>query len=250
VADAFPEDGTGRGTSMDEPEEPIEDEQEATGPDGQSQSDPTGDPAASSSQGASGAGRTRHVGKDRTPWLVPILTFLTLGIYGLYWAWTVTKEAEGFDDARQRPHGPAKWGAITSIVLFLIVIGGGVAFLGIAESAEEGADPGAALAAQGLSLALIGLVGIFWIIVGILFLIAFWRLWNWIEFHETQLDHDPLSPGLLIGIWIAAVLLGWIPMIGWLLAIGGTFYVYYRTQQGLNTVWDAGGRGYTPPAPR
>jgi hypothetical protein len=43
---------------------------------------------------------------------------------------------------------------------------------------------------------------------------------------------------------------GWIPMIGWLLAIGGTFYVYYRTQQGLNTVWDAGGRGYTPPAPR
>lgn len=232
----------------------MEDPEGAAG-DEESRPDPgpgpgSGEEPSAPSEEPSNQGPAPDVGADRTPWLVPILAFLTLGIYGLYWAWTVTKEAEAFDDARQRPHGPVKWGVFTSILLILVMVGGLAAFLGIVGSAEQNLDPDAALAAQGLTLLLLVVGGLLGLVVAILFLVGFWRLWNWISFHEAELDHDALSPGLMIGIWIGAALLGWIPLVGQILAIAGPFYVYYRTQKGLNTVWDAGGRGYTPPAPR
>ncbi len=43
------------------------------------------------------AGFVRRVGKTRNPWGVWLLSFVTLGIYGLYWYYKVNEEARNYD---------------------------------------------------------------------------------------------------------------------------------------------------------
>jgi len=71
-------------------------------PTGPGATDPTAPPPGAPPGGAMErqpvAGvRVRRVGKTRNPWGVWLLTFVTLGIYGLYWYYKVNDEVREYD---------------------------------------------------------------------------------------------------------------------------------------------------------
>jgi hypothetical protein len=55
-------------------------------------------PDRPSAQHAGAAAMTQRVGKTRNPWGVWLLSFVTLGIYGLWWYYTINREMRDYSD--------------------------------------------------------------------------------------------------------------------------------------------------------
>jgi len=61
-------------------------------------------------------GRHGQLAKIRNPWVVPLLTFVTLGIYGCVWYYQVNREMCDYGEAHQRDLGQS---AATSLIALL-----------------------------------------------------------------------------------------------------------------------------------
>lgn len=158
-----------------------------------------------------------------------MFTILTLGAYGLYWLWSVAREAERFDPSQGRIVPLASWGgALTAAPVVFLLVGTVYARVGAAFSGSL------ALAAleQVMTLFAISLVAL---LVGIsLLLYACWRLFKLVEHHEKVLQvAEPLPAFTLLRA-------AFVP--------GLNMLVPYRVQKSLNTLWSAARDGYVPPA--
>lgn len=209
----------------------------------------TGATAAGTS-GAHGQG-TNPAGDHRGPWLVIVLSFITLGIYFWYWLWVTSQETDRFDPQHASAHKHAKWAVPVGIAGFVLNILGVLLFLGSAGAALDTAtSPEQLWAAMGTSMLLVGLGGLAALAGMVGVLIALWRMWGQIGFHEQAIGHEPLSQGRMLAIVIGGILLGGVLsvlLIGWLVTLAAYAYVLHRTQTGLNRIWAAGQQGYTPP---
>lgn len=168
--------------------------------------------------GSPGGGPT---GKEVSPGIVILLTIVTLGIYMLFWGWNRTSEVDAYSAGGTDAHRPFKIGIglyVGAAVLWA------VAFV-VTGSATDLSGAGAGFALMGLA-GLVGLAG------AIAVLVSYWRVWKFVEVQEREIGSmNPLSPGLMLALTL-------IPIVNYI----GIFYVLYRTQKGLNTVW-AGGEG-------
>lgn len=187
---------------------------------------------------------SRPVGKERTPWLVPLLMMVTLGVYLYYWLWQVTDEAESFDSTRHRSHARAKWtvglvaGAVGTFLLAFVML---VSSVGISEVSAE------AFAAGGVASIGLFMIGFFALVAGAIVLyVTLWTLWNWISHHERAAGWEALSPGVLLALMLGGAAVSGIPLVGWVAGPAAIFYAYYRTQKGFNKVWSAAREGYEP----
>lgn len=178
------------------------------------------------------AGNGSGPGQRRNPVMVLVLMLVTLGIYGLYWHWSVMKEIDRFDPYRKSPFDIAKW-AIPAVLIGFVGYFASFAttFAGAAAGSEAG---------LGAGMIFLMVSGLLVFVAGIAMLVAQWRLWKGVETHERSIgEPNPLSPGLML----ALILIPFVNMVG-------AFYVPYRTQQGLNRVWDAADDGYEAKPPR
>ncbi len=167
-----------------------------------------------------GSSSTGPPGKEVSPGLVILLGIITFGIYLLFWGWNRTGEIDTYSRGATDTHGPFKIGVglyLGAAVLWV------VAFI-VTGSASDFSNLGPGLALMGLA-GLVGLAG------AIALIVSYWRMWKFIEVQERELGSmNPLSPGLMVALVL-------IPIVNYI----GIFYVLYRTQKGLNTIWAGGG---------
>lgn len=187
--------------------------------------------------------------------LVAVLGVLTLGIYFWYWLWKTSEDCERFDPEGQSPHLPVKIGLggvavgfASWLILFLVILGASGAASDPTASAE-------AVEAAGVAAMIFSVVAMLAFFAGgIAVLVGMYRVWKWIEFHETEIGYrDSMSAGVMLLIYLGGgfvsgllVLL----LIGFLLMPLVYGYVLYRTQKGMNRVWEAAEQGYQVPTRR
>lgn len=190
-------------------------------------------------------------GDHREPWLVVILSFVTFGIYYWYWMWVTTQEADRFDPQHDSAHTHAKWAILAGIGGYVLYAVGAIMLFASAGAADAATNPEQFLAAAGASFIFVMLGGLALLAATVGVLIALWRLWQQIEFHERALNHDALAAGTMMGILIGGVVVGALLsflVIGIFVILGVYGYILHRTQTGLNRMWAAAQQGYTPPA--
>lgn len=186
-------------------------------------------PLAPAAVPASAAG---PVGRTQEPWLVVVLTLVTLGIYGLFYWWRVSKETDAYAGRPGHAHGRVRLGLFLALAALGTVVVGAVAMVGsVASAAASGAfdaDPDAgplASAGAGMTLLFVGIVLGF--AGGIFLLVGQWRVWTVIRDDEARRGvAKPLSPGVML----AFVLIPYVNLVTMWIA-------YYRTQDRLNGVW-------------
>lgn len=207
---------------------------------------------ASSGPGPSADEGEREPGQERSPILVPFLSYITLQLYLYYWIWTVSEEVERFDPYTRSPHATARWGVPLALGGSLVV-GATVAAVLLTdvlvplEAVVEG-RVGLSLALLGAALALGGLA---YLVGSVLLWISYWRLWRSVETHERNLGYDEIGPAVMMALWVGSLfVVGLIPLLGWAVQLAARSYVLYRSQRGLNRVWTGAAGGYeaTPPA--
>lgn len=174
----------------------------------------------------------RMVGKRREPWVVILLSIITLTIYEYVWYWKVSNEMDKF--VGRPDHKKIR----TSIVLFLVGVLAVALFAAIfvlvldVALTEESIDP----AAGGLFLAglLLILVGVVIIIVAVVLLImGLWKVWKNLEADDRMRgEPNPTNPGLLLVLFILSF---FVPYVGFVL----TLVAIYMTQSSLNRAWTA-----------
>jgi len=199
----------------------------------------------------SGEGSSREPGTERSPILVPLLTYVTLRFYLYYWVWTASEAVERFDPYTRSPHAPARWGVPLAIAGLAVV----ATSLAVVVLSDVLVPIEQILQGQlGLSLALVGtaivLGGAAYLAGSVLLWVSYWRIWRSLETHERNLGYEPVTPGAMLAVWVGAmVVVGLIPLVGWAIQLAARSYVLYRTQRGLNRVWTGAGGGYeaTPP---
>lgn len=177
-------------------------------------------------------------GRTQEPWLVPLLALVTLGVYMYVWAWRVGREV---DAARGTAYAypAAKRSVYYGLAGSLLFVGGLVGLLVVTGGAlikDDGSVSAEALAGAPASTAAFAsgafLIGFVVLLVGAAwFYIALWRVWRAVEEAETRRGVPPLSPALLLVL----VLVPYVNLVG-------SLYMLWRTQKGLNGMWDA-----TPP---
>lgn len=216
--------------------------------------DPSGAPddsdtSSSSSQGSSGT--EASPGRRRSPILVPLLSYLTLQLYLYYWVWKTGESVEGFDRYRDSPYEFARWGVPLSVAGSLLVGAAILALLLLEPTLPTNPSP-ARLAAPLLALIILLVMGGLLTLTGMVLLwVAYWRIWQFVSTHEANLGYEPLNASLMLVLWVGGlVVVGLIPIVGWAIQLGARVYVLYRTQRGLNRVWEAAGQGYEAPEPR
>ncbi len=209
---------------------------------------------ASSTSAASSSASAGRPGQQRSPILVPFLSYITLQVYLYYWTWVASKEVEDFDPYRRSPHTTARWG-IPLVVAGLVIVGVSIAVFFLAGLIE----PLESVLAGGFepSIALIGtlvfLGGLMFLAGSVLLWVTYWRIWQTIQAHERNLRYSSINPTLMLVLWAGSLLaLAALPLIGWAIQLGARSYVLYRTQRGLNRLWTATADGYevAPPRPR
>lgn len=172
------------------------------------------------------------VGQVMEPWLVIILTLVTLGIYQFFYWVRVARE---MDEFRATP-GHARKPIVTALWLMLgaIVVGffAFYAFFSSFSFSEAEPEPSAAGAAGGGLGLLLFIAAV--IAATVLLYVGQWRVWSGIETEERARAHPkPLSPGLQL-VFVLVPYLNFV-----------TFWVaLYRTQDHLNALWT--GRPVTP----
>lgn len=201
--------------------------------------------------GPPGDAGDRDPGQERSPILVPFLTYITLQFYLYYWIWQVSAAVERFDPYTRSPHATARWGVPLALGGSLVV-GASVATLFLAdlfvplEAILEGrVDLSLALVAAAIALG-----GIAYLVGSLLLWVSYWRVWRSVQTHERNLGYEAINPGLMLVLWVGALfVVGAIPLIGWAVQLAARSYVLYRSQRGLNRVWTGAAGGYeaTPP---
>jgi predicted RNA-binding Zn-ribbon protein involved in translation (DUF1610 family) len=194
----------------------------------------------------SGEGSSREPGTERSPILVPLLTYVTLRFYLYYWVWTASEAVERFDPYTRSPHAPARWGVPLALG-GSIVVAGSLAAVVLADllvpiEAVLAGRVSAWLAVLGAAIALGGLA---YLVGSVLLWVALWRIWQHVQTHERNLGYEPISPSLMLVLWAGSLLVvGALPLLGWAAQLAARAYVLYRTQRGLNRVWTGAAGGY------
>lgn len=207
---------------------------------------PYAPPHPGQAQGQAHAQGTGRVGEVREPLLVILLAIVTLGLYGLYYWWVVSREV---DEHTQRPghsHNLVRIGTIVSIVSALVLVFAFISFMGsmISSGLVDGDEPTEeeimALLLGGIGIFVLGGLGAF--VGSILRLIGKWRMWSALEEAERRRMHaNPISAGLMLALSI----LGWfVPFVGWILPL----VVMWMTQEHLNQAWRGGAPTITRPS--
>lgn len=173
------------------------------------------------------------VGRQQDAALVVILTLVTLGIYGFFYWWRVSKEVDAYMIRPEDSHRSIKIGAILGLVSAVVGIFAFIAFMSAVFSAVgndfAASDPGSAapLALFGGMALLFPLLMIAWIAAWVLWLVGQYRVWRLIEEDERARGHpNPLSPGLQL----LFVLIPYVNLVTMFIAL-------YKTQERLNAAW-------------
>lgn len=179
--------------------------------------------------GAGGAGTDRPIGRPRSPGRAALLVVATLGLYAWYWALAATGECERFDPEGPSPNGPVKLGvaglALGSAFVLVSLLG---TFLSAVPLGSSAGTAGTLLLA-GFALTVLGTIP---------FLFGMYQLWRWVGLQEGHLGfQSSLSPLLMLALYV---------VVGGILGPVVLLYIVYRTQKGMNRVWEAAARGYEP----
>lgn len=179
------------------------------------------------------------VGQRQDPGLVLLLLLVTLGFYMFFYWWRVSREIDAFTQRPGHAHRVTKIGVMLSLGSLIPLLAGFVAFLGaMGDSFDEQGEPvftPEQEQAGGIGFLLL-IVGLAVLIAGAIALyVGAWRVWKTIEADERRRgEPKPLSPGLMLFFII-------VPYLAFLTM----WFTYYRTQKGLNGMWDAAGGGAT-----
>jgi hypothetical protein len=95
--------------------------------------------------------RTVSRGKQRNPWLVLVLTVVTLGLYELYWFPSVARELEGFDESLSL-RTPAKIGPVLVAGPLAVVAAGSALSIPLRSPRAPGFPPASCWRAQRASV--------------------------------------------------------------------------------------------------
>lgn len=177
-------------------------------------------------------------GQVREPFVVILLAIVTLGLYGLYYWWVVSREVDEYTQKPGHSHKLVQIGTIISLVAGVILFFAAISFIGtIIAEAADGQEP-TEEEVLGMVFGAIGtfiLVGMAAFAGSIIRLVGKYRLWSALEENERARMHpNPLSAGLMI----ALVILAWfVPFIGFVLPL----VVMWMTQEHLNQAWQAAG---------
>lgn len=193
-------------------------------------------PTASTSQAPGGAA-TGPPGMTRDPLVVVLLSVVTLGLYGLYYWWVVSREVDDYARPTAPSHNLMRIGTVLALVGGAVLIFTLVSFLGalFAGSMSSGtfdeptdAEVLAALL-SGIGFFLLGATMAF--AGAICRLVAKYRIWQAIEDAERHRPHArPLSSGLMLALAILA----------WFLSGPGvvvSLILVWMTQDHLNRLW-------------
>lgn len=183
----------------------------------------------------------RPVGAILEPWLVPLLVFITLGIYGFVYWWRASREVDDFLGLPGHAHGKVRVGVFLGIGAIAVALVGVILLVtaGLAadraQAADAAGDPAAdalsssALASLGFAVMLLFLAAGLGIAAYVLVLVGSWRVWHAIRADEARRGVvNPLSPGLQLAFTL-------IPYLNFVTS----WIALYRTQKGLNGMWQA-----------
>lgn len=207
------------------------------------------DDSPTSPEGERGPGSTPQpargpAGEEREPLHVALWTVLTLGIYQLYWLWISSRSVDRYDPRASSPFRVARWAIPLNVVGAVGLLVAGVLLVQSTGLTPEAIQSGTAdfqnldisrdllvLALVAVGAALVGGIGV---------LVAYWRLWSFVQDSERRQGRsDPIRPGLMLTVVVGAGLAAQlIPLVGFLLGPLAWAYVLYRSQEGLNWVWD------------
>ena len=171
----------------------------------------------------------RSVGKTRSPAIVIVLGIVTLGVYLLFWAWSITKETDAFVNQPGHSNKKLKTSYILLIPAFALMVLAVVFLVGTMPKTETEVPSNTFFVAIGvLFLALPILV-----VSTVFYYMALWRVWTTLQSDDRgRGEQNPTNPGLLI----ALALLGlFVPYIGVVLSMA----MLFLTQQALNRTWAA-----------
>lgn len=178
---------------------------------------------------ATGGGRGPP-GEVRSPGIVLLLILVTLGIYGLFFWLRAARETDAYTQRPDHARGKVRLGFLLSLGALVVFILGFVlagASLPMSEAEAQAQDvSGGAVA--GFLLAMF--VGVALTVAGTVFLfIGQWRVWSAIQDDESRRGvPTPLSPGLMLAFML-------IPYVN----IVTMWIAYYKTQKGLNGMWES-----------
>lgn len=176
------------------------------------------------------------LGTHREPWLVVVLSLVTLGVYALYYWWVSSREVDAYAGKPGHSHGLVKIGVVVSLVAgvaFVILFAS--FFFGMFALMLTGGEPDASMAGAfvGGILTLI-LVGTALFVGSVVLLVGKYRVWEAIEQDEKRRMHPtPLSATLMLVLTLASFV---VPFAGFVLPL----VVLYLTQEHLNQAWAAG----------
>lgn len=211
-------------------------------------------PAANATDG--GAKARPPVGKTRSPLFVAVLGVLTFGIYPLYWIWSTAKSTARFEPRAKSPLDPAKWGVplgaaslvvgvatFATMILSLVMAlsSGGVPRQSGIEELQREMLLFQGVMIVGMLIGVLAAIGLF---------LTLWRVWNIVQRHERGIGRrETLTPGLMLGLLLGLSAAYFVPLANLLAILAGPFvvgFVLYRTQSGLNAIWEAARGGYDP----
>jgi hypothetical protein len=199
-------------------------------------------------------------GRKVEPAIVAVLTVVTLGVYGLFYWWRVSREADLLK-GHKHAHGLAKTGILMGVLgglvalLFLVVVLLQVVTLldpdsepteqEIVDALEQAAVPYLAIIVVAALVAAAG---------GIILYVAMWRSWAAIRDAELSAGRaDTVNPPLYLflplGLSLAAGVLDSVFALGVVLRLASfALAVAFMaiTQSHLNRLWDT---GVAAPAP-
>lgn len=193
-------------------------------------------PAPVVAPGAPEAAPSGPTGRVQEPWVVPVLTLVTLSIYQYVWLWRVTREVDAWRASPPHAHRAARRAVAFALAgtLVFVVAFGSLLWLAAMVPVPEGEpltdSPFQGLAAPQVLAVGVGLVaGLALMMVGVVWsYVASWRVWSALEADGARRGVKPLSPPLML-------LLMLLPYVN----IVGTFWVLWRTQKELNAAWAA-----------
>lgn len=164
--------------------------------------------------------------------MVLVLTFVTLGIYGLPYWWRVSKEVDDYMGRPGHAHRRIRLGVFLLLGALAALVVGFVVVFAAAASAEEAAATGAEPAGAGFAgFALVVMLAGYGLLLAavILWYMGMWRVWKSIEEDERRRAvADPLSPGMMLVFML-------VPILNYVT----TWVALYQTQKHLNAMWGA-----------
>lgn len=177
-------------------------------------------------------------GRVQEPWVVVVLTIVTLQVYLYVWAWRVSREVDawrGAGDAHAAVRRGVLLGSVGGILFlaaFLGVVGLGGLWIEPAPGLEGPPtdDPFSGLPTEALVLLVGGILGGGMLMVagGVWFFVGLWRVWRALEEERRRRGGRGFSPVLMLVLTL-------LPYVN---LVGGP-YAQYRTQKELNEIWAA-----------